>query len=396
LTVARPVFLSYAWDDGSEVDQLDALLRLRGVPVWRDRRDMQFGGYNETLVLEAIATECAGFAVYLTPAAIEDSWFIPKVELRAMARRRTHDPEFFAGAIFRGYGVGTGKQAVHQATGIDIAGALGAPIEEAHLSDGLRDAANAILRAYLTSQWNDGPITIHVETRDELPIADPSWLHLALSPPLAHDPDTYDVDVWDTQIQPALADLQRALHTVHGGDAERERALEVSGAMHLSAALALGYHFREPTRWPMLLHHHDETWQTRREPGNLDGWETAVLPGSDPAGDLIVMVNASADVTDAARASAGGPARAELHLRPKSGPGRLALNPATANAAAAGIAAAIREARTTYAPAETRLYLAGPWPFATLLGWHLASVGAVVMHEATVERDSYRVSCVLR
>jgi hypothetical protein len=42
------------------------------------------------------------------------------------------------------------------------------------------------------------------------------------------------------------------------------------------------------------------------------------------------------------------------------------------------------------------LYIACPWPFAALLGWQLASVGAVVMHEATVERDSYRVSCVLR
>jgi hypothetical protein len=34
--------------------------------------------------------------------------------------------------------------------------------------------------------------------------------------------------------------------------------------------------------------------------------------------------------------------------------------------------------------------------FAALLGWHLASVGPEVMHEATVDRDSYRVSCVLR
>src|ERR1700678_1251939 len=32
LTVARPVFLSYSWDDTAEVDELDTLLRLRGVP----------------------------------------------------------------------------------------------------------------------------------------------------------------------------------------------------------------------------------------------------------------------------------------------------------------------------------------------------------------------------
>ena len=40
--------------------------------------------------------------------------------------------------------------------------------------------------------------------------------------------------------------------------------------------------------------------------------------------------------------------------------------------------------------------LAGPWPFAALLGWHLASCGPVVMHEANTARDSSRVSDVLR
>ncbi len=44
--MAHPLFLSYSWDDLSEVDKLDTFLRLRGVPVWRDRREMQFGGYN--------------------------------------------------------------------------------------------------------------------------------------------------------------------------------------------------------------------------------------------------------------------------------------------------------------------------------------------------------------
>jgi hypothetical protein len=142
--MTRPVFLSYAWDDAAEVDELDTLLRLRGVPVWRDRREMQFGGYNENLVCRTILEDIAGFALYLTPAAIEDSWFIPKVELRAMDRRRNQDDAFFAGAIFRGYSVQAGKQAVFDATGVDMGATLGAPVEEANLLAGLRDAANSI------------------------------------------------------------------------------------------------------------------------------------------------------------------------------------------------------------------------------------------------------------
>lgn len=45
--------------------------------------------------------------------------------------------------------------------------------------------------------------------------------------------------------------------------------------------------------------------------------------------------------------------------------------------------AAIRKARATYAPTETRQYLAAPKPFLALVGWHLGCVGAVVMHKST-------------
>jgi hypothetical protein len=395
--VARPVFLSYSWDDTAEVDELDALLRLRGVPVWRDRREMRFGGYNEDLARHAIMNDVSGFALYLTPAALEDSWFIPKVELRAMDERRNQGDAFFAGAIFRGYSFEKGKEAVAAATGIDLGATLGQVIEEAQLLAGLRDAANSVLHSYLAAHWQEGPATMRLETRDPVSVSDPALFHLGFAPPLEHDPDRYDVAVWDDQIQPALRDLQQALHTIEAGRPACERTLEVIGAVHLSAALALGYHFREPTRWCLRIRHFDDVWETKRERGSLDGWECpAPRAGSDPQGDLVVMVHVTADVTDAARTAAGGAARAELHFRPPGGPDRLALDPATANAAAAGIAKAIRDARATYAPAETRLYLAAPWPFATLLGWHLASVGAIVMHESTIERDSYRVSCVLR
>ena len=394
--MAKPVFLSYSWDDMAEVDDVDGLLRFRGVPVWRDRRQMRWGGYNEDLARRAILEEASGFALYLTPAAIQDSWFIPKVELRAMDERRSHSAPFFSGAIFRGYGFEAGKAAVFEATGIDMGSTLGSAIDENELANGLRAASNAILIAYLYSEWREGSATVRMETRDAIPAEDNSLLHLSLSPPLVHDPDAYDVAVWADEVQPGFTDLQQALHTVQSAATVRQRVLEIEGAAHLSAALALGYAFRETTRWNLRMRHHDDVWETSREAGNLEGWDCSSHAGTDPDGDMVVMVHITADVTNAARASAGGLARAELHFRPPGGPDKLALDPRKANSAAAGIAKEIREARHKYAPEETRLYLASPWPFAALLGWHLASVGPVVMHEATVERDSYRVSCVLR
>lgn len=396
--MAAPVFLSYSWEDMNEVDDLDEMLRLRGVPVWRDRRAMRWGGYNEDLVRRAIFDEVSGFVLYLTPAAIADAaGFIPRVELRAMDDRRTQDSSFFNGAVFRGYGIKAGTAAVYDCAHVDVGSTLGTEVGERDLLGALREAANAIAREYFVSRWTNGPAVARIETRNPLPVADPALAHLAFAPPLAHDPDEYDVAVWDEKISPAFHDLQDALHTVQLEGGERERVLEVSGAAHLSAALSLGYAFREPTRWALRCTHYDDVWETKRELGQLEGWDVPPpRAGSGRDGDLVVMVHATADMRDATRSSAGGLARAELHFTPPGGPDKLSLEPATANAAAAGIAKAIREARATYAPKETRLYLAAPWPFAALLGWHLGSCGPIVMHEANLARDSYRVSAVLR
>jgi hypothetical protein len=290
-----------------------------------------------------------------------------------------------------------GTEAVYHSAHVDIGATLGSEVGERELLGALREAANAVAREYYAAQWAAGPATARIETRNPLPVADEALLHLSLSPPLEHDPDAYDVAVWNEKIGPALADLQDALHTVQLECGDRERVLEIDGAAHLSAALALGYAFREPTRWSLRVHHHDADWETKRKPASLDGWDVPPpRAGSGREGDLIVMVHATADVREATRASAGGLARAELHFTPPGGPDKLSLDPSTANAAAAGIVKTIREARATYAPRETRLYLASPWPFAALLGWHLGSTGPVVMHEANLARDSYRVSVELR
>jgi hypothetical protein len=67
--------------------------------------------------------------------------------------------------------------------------------------------------SYLLSEWDVGAATARVETRDDIPTEDPSLLHLILSPPLAHDPDSYDVSVWADHI----ADCVRAFDPVPRG-----------------------------------------------------------------------------------------------------------------------------------------------------------------------------------
>src|SRR5579884_3965819 len=161
--MAQPVFLSYAWSDLDEVDDLDALLRWRGVPVWRDRRAMGFGHYQENEARRALREHCSGFALYLTESALA-SQFICGIELPAVDDRRTRDASFFSGAIFRDWGFTEGQQQAHERCGIALGAALGHRVDPAQaLRPQLAAAANAILLAYLRGQRNDGAAEITID-----------------------------------------------------------------------------------------------------------------------------------------------------------------------------------------------------------------------------------------
>lgn len=393
--VAHPIFLSYSWKDLDEVDELDQLLRLRGVPVWRDRRDMRFGIYQEDRVRSAIREDCAGFVLYLTEAALTGaSGFITDIELPAMVDRRNGEPGFVNGAVYRGYGFDEGQAAVHDRTGISLGGALGSRVTDDDTATGLREAANAILAGYLDAHIGDGPVPIHFDTRNDIRWSHPGLLHLGWNPPLQHDLAAPDPAIWSAELIPALHDLRCALLA-----ATNTRELLLSGTPHVSAALALGFEYRRPTGWTLRMHdNYGGEWSTDFQTPDLRGWTATTEPGPSGSSDVLaVAVHARHDIAAAVRRhrSEAGVARATLHLRPPAGSPEESIDAASASALAAAIAGEIRNAKREYSTARTHLYFAGPWPMAALLGWHLASSGAITSYEATTDRQSYLTACDL-
>lgn len=394
--MAQPIFLSYSWSDLDEVDQLDALLRLRGVPVWRDRRDMRFGTYQEDHVRTAIKENCSGFVLYLTEAALTGtSEFITGIELPAMADRRSARAAFLSGAVFRGYGFTEGQDAVHKATGIPVGSTLGSRVSTlTEIRPQLLEAANAILTGYLAAQHADGPTEIVFDTRNDIRWTREGLLHLGWFPPLAHEVADVDPDSWLNELQPALDDVRRALIATTD-----DRRLILTGTPHLSAALAFGYEFRRPAGWSLEMHDtYGGTWVSTNDAPDLSGWRSAVEPGPSGSDDvLVVAIHARHDISAAVRANRAqeGTARATLHVRPPAEAPAESINPAEASSLAAAITDAIRAAHREYGTRQTHLYLAGPWPMAVLLGWHLASTGPLVSFEATADRQGYRPACRL-
>lgn len=393
--MAAPLFLSYTWDEPSlaGADALDLALRLRGVPVWRDRRRMGWGDYKTEAVHQAIDDLCCGFVLHYSEAVLE-SEFVCDVELPAMAKRRRHDPAFFSGAVFRFGPLTAAADRLRSQTGAEMGEPLGSRIVDGEMAAGMRAAANEILLRYLRAQLDDDVVRVHVQTRDPLPVEHPSLLHLAWAPPLTHDADGYDSGVWASELQPALANLRQALQ-----DAGAPRTLRVGGNMHLSAALALGYEFREPTGWHLQLEREGLSCFSERSGGELGGWRVVTSPGGGATDErLVVCVHASksVDAAVARHCADSTPARVRLDVSAPDGQaGKNTLTAENANSLAAAIVAEILAARDRYDTRETHLYLACPWPLAALLGWHLGSSGRLVAHEAAVGRDTYCTSCVL-
>ena len=202
---------------------------------------------------------------------------------------------------------------------------------------------------------------------------------------------------WNGELLPALSDLRRELELREGVEPTCERALHLSGNAHQSAALALGHEFRETTGWNLEIESKGTVWQTRRELPDASGFTITTTPHDLSADDLVVCVSLAQDVCPLVNRHRKtlGPGRAELRIEPAHGSSRVALEPGRANGLAAAIADEIRDASRKYATRETHLFLAGPWPFAALLGWHLGASGVIVAHEATADHTGYVTSCRL-
>jgi hypothetical protein len=395
--MADPVFLSQAWKDKRGVDILDRQLLLRGVPTFRDRRELGWGRGLESQLREVIDERSSGFVLYATPKVLESKTIL-EVELPVMDERRRRDPTFFAGAVFRGLDIRAGTKELHALSGVDVGSALGSIANGTHaLAAKLGKAAGQILREYLAVRWAEGPATARIETRGGVPNDEPALLHLAWSPPLEHNAAAVKPACWKGELLPALVDLRRELEWRAGRESLCERRLQLQGNAHQSAALALGHEFREATGWQLEIESKGATWTTLRVAPDATGYTIAATPHDLGADELIVCVSIAQDVCPLVRAhrKSLGPGRAELRISPAAGASRVALEPTQAKALAAAVADEIRSAARTYQTRETHLFIAGPWPFAALLGWHLGSSGVIVAHEATADHAGYVSSCRL-
>jgi hypothetical protein len=267
------VFLSYAREDTKDVRDLQLRLNVRGIRSWRDVDDLPSGSLIEGEIVQAIEREVDAIALYITPDCLK-SHFIWKIEVPAALRRHERDPHFHIVPILQGVSFSEIRQFCLNWNLADLSRFNGISLTDdgSHTTweaqnEKRNDAAKRILQAALAlrlrrinADRSYEPWICLKTFFFEPPTAnldlDLNWLKLV------HEKERLPtLQEWEQILLPALLDVKQIT-----SEKVSSRRIHVFVQRILPVAIALGFAFRESSRFTLLLEGQRETWSTDTQP----------------------------------------------------------------------------------------------------------------------------------
>ncbi len=389
MTRSPTAMISYSWHDTTAAELLRDELALRGFQVIHDRYSFTEGSRIPAAMASAVDT-CDVFVAYLTPHSLyldrppDSSRPALHGELMPALRRRRNNltpgrpdsPIILALA----HGLGDREQAsatLHTATGENFASLWrGERLDQTtpHISQPeAARAADEALRAFLTREPPESPLTLSVATRGTTPPPHRFTIDATRLLGLERRPGT----------PPDWIRFWQALRTVsdhlelHAGDT----AIRIHPACHLTAAFAVGRTFHQASRWTPTISARN---------GNVTPASTSlgadIKGGLDPyaeSGDLLIDIDLLghdvATMSDqlAQSLKLGG----RISLRSTSTDD---LTPDNIAQAARYVANQVRTAHATLKPPRIHLTMSTPAAFAVLFGHHMTALQSdIITYEDT-------------
>lgn len=387
--------ISYSWYNTTAAELLHDELALRGFQVIHDRYSFTEGSRVPAAMANAVDT-CDIFVAYLTP----DSLYIDRSSdssrpalrgelLPALRRRRDNltpgrvdSPIILALA----HGLGDREQAsatLHATTGEDFSSLWrGEWLDQTTPQITQPEAARATdeaLRAFLTREPPESPITLHVVTRGSAPPPNHFTIDATRLLGLERRPGTEGdwIRFWQ-----ALRTVSNNLELYAGSG-----TIHIHAACHLTAAVAVGRTFHQSSRWAPTIgtRNGDATPASTSLGADLKGGFDPYGENGDLLIDIDLLGHDVASMSDqlAQRLKLGG----RISLRRNS---TDELTPENIAQTARYVADQARSANSKLRPGTVHLTLSAPAAFAVLLGHHLTALDAAI---ALYELDgSYRES----
>lgn len=377
--IERPyAFFSYSHDDWDCAVRLVEELKLRGFTVFRDVERMREGkrlddemaeGLDSADLLMCLLTEHS-----LESEPVVEREFKPALRKTVREGRPTVMPVACGlGATHEEVTERTWKTLQHDFSATWSGGIMAGPAADVTQADAAAIAGKAVNAVYPPGL---GPAAgvwqLQVVSRgapaacDGLSVDASSFLGGA-RPQIGHPA------AWQ-RVLDGLADLERALRG-HGG----RREVEVSGAAHLTAAVATGFTFRRPAGWRLTVGADDGACHAQNASQANDALGILSEPGSAGSAFVTAEINLLGremdGVVDNVRAGLGRPS---LRLRVEHINGSAPIPCTELASMASATARAIKQAVGERRADAVHLFLAAPFAFGVFLGAELNAVGAFV------------------
>lgn len=199
-------------------------------------------------------------------------------------------------------------------------------------------------------------------------------------------------DIWAGVLFPALRHVKKAI-TNSVGTPE----LFLPFGVHLSMGLALGFVFRQPTRFRFIIRQDSQTWSTWVDPASRENvpelkYDREQLDVDDPqSNDMALGLSLRHDVRSYLDQVTG--VRLKRNIMPPGGPGRDSV-PDGNHALwwAHQIADRIGDLRAEHRIETIHLYFTMPFGMTVMLGWLLNALGPIQVHQWDQEAREYRAA----
>ncbi len=376
---------------------------MRGIQIWRDVDALPAGQITENEIRQAIRSECWGLTAYVTRESMSAD-FVMRVELPAAVRRKQIDAGFPIVPVFRAIMLNEARKTSLERLGVDLTSFNGQIIESNVADSGklqhhLRLSANKVLRAYLSRafdpkqpEYDRNPhLDFHTwpfRCGHPAPDMDLDWSCF-----FSHE-SLPSHDIWQSLLLPALSDVKDTLAEITGA-----RTLCVHAKARLSAGLALGFIFRQPTGFNIEIEQDGQLWSTVASPSQREALRVTEAGGDICCAALAVIMSITADVSpsvDQYVQAIGRDFRARLRFEPHGGPGRGSVSDLQcAIDMVTQARARILQARDEYKADMIHLFASMPLGLAVLLGHQLNACGVIQCYEFEGLSSSYRPSCQL-
>lgn len=399
----KKIFLSYSRKDKTAIEMLVREMKARGLRPWRDIDDVGLGKPIEDEIRHALASECQGCLLYITPSSIESD-YVTRIEMKYALEQASRASGFALVPVFHGVTVSETREVLKHRLGLHVAQFSGIVVPEAIGTDQklrkyLAHAVQRLLKTILqqkVQEFDSSPdkrIVVDFFSYKMAPFSPAADLVVDWSDFNRSD-NTIDNTDCNEILWPALMDVKNTLAETIG-----PRTILLRPKAIPSCGIVFGFAFCATTGYQieieqLMKNGGIETWSATSSHEAVSPLEDRIR-GDIPGGtegmlEVSIYEKSSISLDEAIAAGETSTIGVRALIRPQQD-SVLINNDDEACAIAKQVESTLRKMRNDYDAKKIHFALASPIALAVQIGYWLNAMGKIQLYDKTKggEQEKY-------